>query len=184
MWILMADLTLSSRTMIRPYEGDFFSTPTLTRDASTCASTATIKVGQVVQFDIVSETASHRLVRASTAAGHPNLSTNFAGIAAMSDASDGSTLSANGARPLTIWPATPGKRFLFPTKIAGTASTLMGTALALGYDSTLAIHYLAANSTAGDLRVRVTDVINPGDTNGLVVGYFLSTAVSPTVAPR
>lgn len=178
------DITLSSRTIIRPYESDYFGSPCFTTDASTCASTATIRVGQVVQFDIVSETASHRLVRASTAAGHPNLSTNIAGIAAASDNSDGSTLAANGARPLTYWPAVPGRRFLFPTKIAGTASTLIGTGLALGFDSTLGIHYLAANSTAGDLRVRVTDVINPGDTNGYVVGHFFSTAVSPTVWPR
>lgn len=180
----MADITLSSRTIIRPYSGDYFGSPVLTRDASTCASTATIKVGQVVQFDILTESASHRLIRASSAAGHPVLSSGIAGIAAASDASDGSTLSANGARPLTFWPAIPGRKFLFPTKIAGTASTLIGTGLALGYDSSLGIHYLAANSTAGDHVVRVTDVINPGDTNGFVVGVFYSTAVSPGVSPR
>jgi hypothetical protein len=180
----LADITLSSRTMIRPYLSRAGQPLTLTRDASTCASTATIKVGQVVQFDIVSETASHRLVRASTAAGHPNLSTNIAGIAAASDASDGSTLSGEGARPLTFWAADPNTEFLFPTKIPGTASTLIGTNLALGYDSTLSIHYVMSNSTAGNQRVAITDVINPGDTNGLVVGRFLSTAVSPAVWAR
>jgi hypothetical protein len=180
----LADITLSSRTAIRPYRVRAGQPLTYTRDASTCASTATIKMGQVVQFDILTETASHRLVRASTAAGHPNLSTNYAGVAAASDASDGSTLAANGARPLTFWAATPATEFLFPTKIAGVASTLVGTGLALGFDSTLGIHYLAANSTAGDLRVTVTEVLNPGDTNGYVAGVFFSTACSPAVAPR
>lgn len=180
----MAQITLSSRSIITPYRSRAGSPLTLTKDASTCASTATIKVGQVVQFDIVSETASHRLVRASSAAGDVVLTTNVAGIAAASDTSDGSTLSGNGARPLTFWAQDPNTEFLFPTKIAGTASTLVGTALALGYDSTLGIHYLAANSTAGDRRVWVTEVPSPGDTNGFVVGRFTSTAVSPTVWPR
>lgn len=157
----------------------------MTADASTCVSTAAIKVGNVVQFDIVSDTASHRLVRASTAAGHPNLSTNIAGVACASDTSDGSTTGlGDGLRPITFWAADPNTQFIFPTKIAGTASTLRGTALALGFDSSLGIHYLAANSSAGDLRVWVTDVINPGDTNGYVVGRFFSTAVSPRVWTR
>lgn len=179
----MADITLSTRTIIRPYRSRAGSPLTLTRDASTCASTAVIHLGNVVQFDIVSESASHRLVRASTAAGHPNLSTNIAGVAAATDTSDGSTLSANGARPLTFWAADANTEFLFPTKVA-TASTLEGTNLALGFDSTLGIHYLTANSTAGDRRVQVTEVPNPGDTNGYVVGRFLSTAVSPAIWPR
>lgn len=177
---IVADITLSSRTIIRPYTGDYFSQPVYTRDASTCASTATIKVGQVVQFDVPTETASHRLIRCSSAAGHPLLVLNVAGVAAASDTSDGSTLSANGARPLTFWPALPGRKFLFPTKLA-TASTLIGTDLILGFDSTLGINYLSNGSTAGDRRVTVTDVINPGDTNGFVVGTFQSSAVSNAI---
>ena len=169
--------------MIRPYRSRAGSPLTLTRDASTCASTATIKVGQVVQFDIVSETASHRVVRASTAEG-VILTTNVCGIAAATDASDGSTLSANGARPVTVWAADANTEFLFPTNIAGVASTLVGTGLALHWDSTRTIHFLGANSTAGNLRVWVTEVPNPGDTNGYVVGRFFSTAVSPAVWTR
>ena len=136
-----------------------------------------------MQFDILTETASHRLVRASTAAGHPNLSTNFAGIAAGSDTSDGSTFNATTRRRMSYWAADENTEFLFPTKVV-TADTLVGTALALGFDSTLGFHYLAANSTAGDRRVWVTEVENPGDTNGRVWGRFTSTAVSPISLSR
>ena len=154
------------------------------RDASTCVSTSLIKVGHVVQFDILTETGSHRLVKASTG-GYPNLSTNIAGVAAAADESDGSTAGlGDGKRPISFWAADKNTEFLFQTNIAGTASTLVGTGLALKFDSTLNCHYLAANSTAGDQRVTVTQVINPGDTNGFVVGRFFSSAVSPAVDPR
>lgn len=180
----MADYTLSTRTVIRPYRTRAGSPATLTRDASTCASTALIKVGRVVQFDIVSETASHRLVRASTAEG-VILSTNIAGIAAATDTSDGSTLGlGEGKRPIQFWAADAATEFLFPTNIAGVASTLVGTGLALTWDSTRGVHFLAANSSAGNLRVWITEVPNPGDTNGYVVGRFFSTAVSPVVWTR
>jgi hypothetical protein len=56
--------------------------------------------------------------------------------------------------------------------------------MSLEFDSSLAIHYLRANSTAGDQRVRITEVINPGDTNGYVAGVFLSSACSPAVCFR
>lgn len=168
--------------MIRPYRVRAGQPLTLTRDASTCASTATIRVGNVVKFDIVTETASHRLVRASTTAGI-DLSTNIAGIAAQSDTSDGSTLSANGARPLTFWAADQNTEFLFPSKIAGTASSLVGTILILGWDSTNQIHYADAGQGSSG-RIYCTEVITVGDTNGWIVGRFLSTAVSPAIWPR
>jgi len=174
----MSDITLSSRTGIRPFRSRAGSPRIVTYPAaSTCASTARIVAGQVVQLDATS-TSNHKIIRASTAAGHPNLSTNIIGIAAQSD--DGTVTDP----PLSVWAQDGNTEFIFPTKIAGTGSSLVGTALALGFDSTLAIHYLAANSTAGDLRVWVTDVLNPGDTNGYVVGRFFSTAVAPAVWTR
>lgn len=174
----MADVTLSSRTGIRPYRSRAGSPRIVTFPAaSTCASTARIVSGQVVQLDATS-TSNHKVIRASTAAGHPNLSTTIVGVAAQTD--DGTTTDPM----LSIWAQDANTEFIFPTKIAGTASSLVGTALALGFDSTLAIHYAVANSTAGDLRIWVTDVINAGDTNGFVVGRFVSTAVAPAVWTR
>ncbi len=174
----MADITLSSRTIIRPYRTRTGSPRVQAVPvASTAASTARIVMGQVVQTDATS-TSNHKIIRCSTASGHPNLSTQIVGIAAQSD--DGTVTD----QPISVWMADGDTEFLFPTKIAGTGSSLVGTALALGYDSTLTIHYLAANSTAGDLRVWVTDVIGAGDTNGYVVGKFFSTAVAPLALTR
>lgn len=174
----MADITLSSRTMIRPYRTRTGSPRIVTFPAaSTAASTARIVAGQVVQTDATSSSA-HKIVRCSTAAGLPNLSTQIVGVAAASD--DGTETDPK----LAVWVADGVTEFLFPTKIAGTASTLVGTTLGLGFDSTLSIHYLGAQSSAADCRVWVTDVIGVGDTNGYVVGKFFSTAVSPVVLTR
>jgi len=182
----MADNVLSSRTTIRPYRTRTGSPRIVTPDASTCANAAAlIKVGQVVQFDATSS-AAHRVVQASTGTS-PNLSTNIVGVAAQADTSDGSTLGlGEGKRQLSIWAADPTTEFLFPTNIAGTASTLVNTGLALKWDSTLGIHYAVANSTAGDQRILVTEVPSHmlGDTNGFVVGRFFSTAVAPAIAAR
>jgi hypothetical protein len=185
MWF-MADRTLSSRTTIRPYRARGSSPRIVTFDASTCANAAAlIKSGQVVQFDATSS-ATHRLVQASTGA-NPNLSTNFVGIACGNDTSDGSTTGqGEGKRPISVWAAEPNTEFLFPTNVAGTTPGLVNTAMALKWDSTLGIHYAVANSTAGETRITVTEVPDwtVGDTNGFVVGRFLSTAVAIAISPR
>lgn len=181
----MADRTLSSRSMIRPYRTRTGSPRIVTPDASTCTTANLIKEGRVVQFDATS-TATHRVVLASTG-GSPNLSTNIVGIAAQPDASDGSTLNlGDGKRPISVWAADGATEFLFPTNVAGTTPALVNTGMALKWDSTLGTHYLVANSTAGDQRVWVTEVPADlmGDTNGYVVGRFLSTAVAPAIWPR
>ena len=152
-----------------------------TPDASTCAAGAQIRVGQLVQFDTTSS-ATHRIVRSSTGTT-PLLSTNFVGVAAADDTSDGSTLGlGEGKRQISVWGAMG--EFLFPTNIAGTASTLVNTALALKWDSTLGIHYAVANSSAADQAIWVTEVIGVGDTNGLVAGRLFSTRVAPAIANR
>ena len=178
----MAQISHSSRTGIFAFRTRTGSPRIISPDASSAASTALIQAGQVVIFD-ATDGFTHRVVRASTAAGHPNLLANIAGIAAASDTSDGSTTGlTNGARRISVWAADGETEFLFPSKISAVASTLVGTALALGFDSTLGFHYLVANSTAGDRRVWVTEVQNPGDTNGFLWGRFTSSAVSPAVA--
>ncbi len=181
----MADYTLSSRTIIEVYRTRSGSPRIVSPDASTCTTANLIKVGHVVQFDATS-TATHRIVLASTG-GSPNLSTNIVGIAAQADTSDGSTLGlGERKRQLSVYAADPATEFLFPTNIAGTASTLVNTGLALKWDSTLGIHLAVANSTAGDQRIWVTEVPDwsLGDTNGFVVGRFLSTAVAPAINGR
>lgn len=174
MWY-MADITLSSRTIIRPYRCATGSPKTFTYQLSTCPATGVIKVGNVVQGDTNVASNDFRLRRS---AGAPNiLSTVFYGIAAASDDSDGSTTSL-GTKTLTIWRADADTEFLFPTKSV-TASTDTNKLGGLDWDSTLGIAYaVPSNSTAGDARIRITEVINPGDTNGYVAGVFLSTATA------
>jgi hypothetical protein len=176
----MADISLSSNTVIRPYRTRTGSPRIVTfGGASTAASTSVIRVGQVVSFDLTS-TSAHRLVRCSTAAAGI-LSTSIAGVAA-----GGFTPSAGtgSSADISVWAADGATEFLFPTKIAGTTPELLGTIMGLNYDSSLAINFLATNSTAGDQRVRVTEVVGVGDTNGYVAGVFISSACSPAVCQR
>ena len=183
----MADLTHSSRSIVRPYRTRTGSPRITSLQESTAASTALIAVGNVVSFDLT-DSAAHRIVRCSTSAGvTPILSTSIAGVAAEASTSDGSTtgLSNRLNRRLSVWAADPGTEFLFPTKVV-IDSTLVGTGLELSWDSTLNIHHVSANSTAGDQRVWVTDIPpgTQGDTGGYLIGKFFSTAVSPAVTLR
>ena len=181
----MADVTHSSRSYVRFYRSRFGATPCKGYQESTAASTAVIGFGQVVQFD-QTDSAAHRIRRASTAVGAaPFLGTNVVGVSASASTSDGSTtgLANNSARQILVWEATAGVEFLFPTKVV-IASTLVNTGLELSWDSTLSFHHVSANSTAGDLTVRVTDVIpgTVGDTGGWLVGRFFSSVVAPSVS--
>lgn len=175
----MADITLSSRTAVRPYRSRAGSPRILTPPAaSTRASTAAITAGVVVQFDLTSS-GGHKIIRCSSAVATALQSTTIAGVAAASDPNDGTV-----DPKLSIWAADANTEFVFPTKIAGTASTLIGTPLSLCWDSTLNINYAMASSSAGTEAIWCTDVINPGDTNGYIVGKFFSTRVSPAVWTR
>lgn len=181
----MPQLGNSTATRIRPYRarlglGTFpiahFQESTIVAGN---ASSDAIKVGDVVQFDVNVATAAHRLVRASTMANVPNVvSTALIGIAANTPASTATATTPGPTGGVAVYLATPGVEFLFPTKLAGAShvSSLVGSRRALGYDSTDNIFYLdVGNSTAGDASVIVTEVVDAGTTNGLVVGRFIST---------
>lgn len=180
----MADVTHSSRSYVKAYRSRYGSAPTNSYDESTAASTAVVGFGQVVMFDATNG-ATHRIVRCSTANGAaPILASNIVGVAAQGSTSDGSTsgLDSEG-RKLSVWEAAPDVEFLFPTKVV-IASTLVNTGLELSWDSTLGIHHLSANSSAGDLTVRVTGVIpgTVGDTGGYLLGRFYSSVVAPAIS--
>jgi hypothetical protein len=180
----MADYAHSSRSQIRVYRTRTGSPPCKTYDESSAASTAVIAGGQVVMFDPTAASA-HRIVRCSTANGAtPIQPVNVVGVAAGGTGSDGSTGTlGTEARKLSVWEAAPGVEFLFPTKVV-IASTLVNTGLELSWDSTLSIHHVSANSTAGDQVVRITGVVpgTVGDTGGFLIGRFYSSVVAPTVS--
>jgi hypothetical protein len=180
----MADYTHSSRSAVRVYRSLHGSPPVNSYEESTAASTAVIQTGQVVMFDALSS-AAFRVVRCSTASGAaPIQPSNVVGVSAQGSTSDGSTngLGTEG-RKLSIWEAANGVEFLFPTKVV-IASTLLNTGLELSWDSTLGIHHVSANSTAGDCIVRITGVVpgTVGDTGGFLVGRFYSSVVAPAIS--
>jgi hypothetical protein len=190
----VADKTNSSRTTPRPYRSRHGTYQFKTFEESTCVSTATIRYGDVVQFDVNSGTAAHRIVKSSTMANVPNvLSSAFLGIAMDTSTSDGSTTgllsSAVGqfnanSKVLNVCLATPGTEFWFPTKSSVVTSTCLGTRRAIAYDSTLSMFYVdIGNSTAGDATVIITDIPEPGnDANNPVIVKFLSTATARLIS--
>lgn len=176
----MAQISLSSNTVISPYRSPHGAPRIVTfGGASTAASTSVIRPGQVVSFDLTA-TSAHRLVRCSTAAAGI-LSTSIVGIAAQGFTP---TAGTGSSQTVSVWAADGQTEFKFPTKIAGTTPEMVGTIMGLDYDSSLTIHFLSVNSTAADQRVRITEVIDAGDTNGYVAGVFISSACSPAVCAR
>lgn len=180
----MADLTHSSRSCVTVRRSASGSPVTKSYQESTYAAGGGIAFGQVVQFD-QTDTAAFRIRRASTMTGQaPFLGTNIVGVAAEASTSDGSTtgLSDYRNRTISVWEATLGTEFRFPTKLV-IASTFVNTGLELSWDSTLFFHHLSANSTAGDQTVIVTG-LEPGtvgDTGGYLYGRFMSSVVARAV---
>ena len=191
----MADKTNSSRSTPRPYRvrgGSDFSF--IRFEESTAVSTATIRYGDVVQFDVNVATAAHRIVKSSTMANVPNvISTALLGIAVETSTSDGSTtgllssavgFASPNNKTILVCVANPATEFLFPTKSSVVTSTCIGTRRAIGYDSTLSMFYVdIGNSTAGDATVIITEIPEPGnDANNPVVVKFISTNTARIVA--
>ena len=184
----MAQVVHSTRTVVLPYRKQSGGSYRIRHFyESTAISTAVIRAGDVVQFDVNVSTANHRIVKSSTMANVPNvLSTAFLGVAAETSTSDGGTTGLDtNQRKIGVYLANPDTEFLWPTKLGGAnhLSSLVGSRRAIGYDSTLGMFYCdAGNSTAGDASLVVTDVIDAGTTNGFVAAKFLSTACARLIS--
>lgn len=183
----MADVTFSTATICRPYQTQAGCARIRYFEESTAASTSLIAYGQVVSLDVAQATAGHRIVQCSSAEG-VLLSTSVVGVAA--EASTGvktmnSTAGSTNAE-LGVYVADQQTEFLMPFKGTIASSLAGGVALELGWDSTNRHNYVGPNSTAGDRRFWVTQVLpgTAGDTNGFVVGKFTSTIVPAFVANR
>jgi hypothetical protein len=166
------------------YRSRYGSPPTASYDESTAASTAVIGFGQVVFLDDT-DGATHRIRRCSTAAGRL-MPANIVGVSAgagNATAAGSSNSLGTEDRKVSVWEAAPDVEYLFPFK-GVIASTLVNTGLALHWDSTLAIHEVAANSTAANLTVRITGVQpgTVGDTGGYLIGRFFSSVVAPSIS--
>jgi len=181
----MADWTPSTASGIRPYRSPWGSPIIRSFQASTCASTATIRAGAVVTLNTVVSTGGSRIVLApSSGGGGANLLqvgiTSLIGVALESDTSDGSTTGLSNVENRTISVALADPAIEFIGFLAGdgpAASSLIGTNKALRFDSTNRIHLVdSTNSTAALAAVKITDIPSYAlnDTRGPVVFKFLS----------
>jgi hypothetical protein len=160
---------------------------------STAASTAVIKVGDIVSRDTTVSTGGVRIRRAYAAGGNGSnllaIGQNIVGIAAEASTSDGSNSglvdpAANpGAvvnRKIGVFVAEPGADFLIYQTNGIAASSNNGEDFAVRYDSTNHVFLLdSTNSTAALVTVTQTAVpeASDGDTNGPVYVKFLSSNV-------
>jgi len=149
--------------------------------ASTGMSSAgSISVGQVVALDYRGVSTSFHKVYGITYSSFAQVSTQGAvvGIAGSSHAANTEHLKL-----VTIYEANPLCEFVANTKGAAVASSHVGSARTLAWDSTLSIAYVDLGaSTAADNRVIVTGLHNCeiGDTGGQVTFKFLSSDFAST----
>lgn len=160
---------------------------------STCASTAVIKLGDVVVRDTVTSTGGLRVRRAATSGGGgANLlliGQTIIGIAAEAGVSDGATgqVDPSSAAPgsyipnqVGIFVAEPGCEFVGYLSAGASASSNNGDDFAVRYDSTNHVFMVdSTNSTAALVTVKQTGIPQgtEGDTNGPIYFKFLSSNV-------
>ena len=163
----MAEITLSSGSICRPFRSPWGNFPTKSMQCSTGVSSAAINIGRMVTLDWSGSTNCQR-VKASTADNF------FFGVGIAAQTVSGST-AVTGSE-ISVWEANPMVEFRAATKGAALASSNVGLRKTLHWDSTLAINYVDLTaSTAADWRVIVTGLIgNEGDTGGEVSFRFMS----------
>lgn len=163
----MADLTLSSGSICRPYRSPWGAFPTRTMPCSTGISSAAIYTGKRVTLDWTGSTTAGKII--------PSTAQNcfyLVGIAAQTVS--GSTAVTNSE--CSVWEANPLVEFRAVTKGNTLASSHVGLHKKMMFDSTLNIEYVDLTaSTASDWRVVITGLIdNEGDSGGAVSFRFLS----------
>lgn len=205
----MAHINGSSNTHMRPVRAPYGSPAIRFYEESTCASSKTIAVGDIVTFDTVVTTGNLRVVVAPSSQGAAgNLLENgivsLVGVAVTESTSDGDVvgLSSNGARPnparmIGVAIADGLTEFAINISSVGAtprvvSSTLAGVTYpiecirtAVGQRKGHGVWFLSSTnlSTAADLSFVVTDVPSEsiGDSGGIVYGKFLSTMVHRSV---
>lgn len=168
----MADFTLSSGSICRPFRSPWGAFPTRTFGVSTGISSAAIHLGRPVTLDFTEagNTSNAHFVKPST------LDNSFylAGIAA--SAASGSTAVAG--TEISVWECNPMVEFKAVTKLGTLGSSQVGLTKKLTWDSTLNIAYVDLTlSTGTDHRVVVTQLIDAqGDSGGYVAFRFITDA--------
>lgn len=168
----MADFTLSSGSILRPFRSPWGAFPVRHMPISSGISSATIHLGRIVGLDVTTSTNGNQIVPSSQTAGVV-VSTAIVGVAAESPNAAGSTTTRGTEIP--VWEANPNVEFRAHTQGALLAAANIGTGYALVWDSTLNIHKVdLGNSTAAVLRAVVTELIDAiGDSGGAVAFRFM-----------
>lgn len=169
----MADFTLSSGNICRPFRSPWGAFPMRGFTISTGISSNNIQLGRIVSFDANTATNGSRILPSSQTAGVV-MSTLIVGVAAEAASSNDSTAAAD--RVLAVWEANPMVEYRAHTQGAVLASSQVGALKAIVWDSTLTIHKVdLSNSTLINLRCVVTQLIDAvGDSGGAVAFRFLT----------
>lgn len=184
----MADWTASSNSFVRPYRSPFGAPQIRYFEASSAASTNTIRTGDLVQFDTSVTSASHRVAKASSTQGNAVNQlgingNNLLGVAMGPDPrTDPSTgMGINAKIGVALFDGVT--EFMAYVRGAGpVTSTMVGQPRAIIHDSTLRIWQIAStNSTAADHTAIITEVPDAyiGDTGAPVAfKIYISSLVS------
>jgi hypothetical protein len=163
---------------------------------STCASSAVIKLGDIVSRDTSVSTGGFRIKRAYHAGGNGGnllaIGQHILGVAVEGSTSDGSAtgLSSEGLgliqnRKIGVAVADPETEFVGHLSTGVAASSLIGQQKAVIYDATNHVFLVdSTNSTAALATVTITGVVDGtiGDTSAPVYFKFLSSNVDEAVA--
>ena len=169
----MADFTLSSGNVCKPFRSPWGAFPTRGFKVSTGASSATIHEGRPVTLDYTEagNTSNAGYVKASTG----DNTFYLAGIAAGTISGSSATV---GVTEVSVWEANPMVEFKAVTKGGTVQSSHIGLTKTLHWDSTLNIAYVDLGaSTATDHRVVVTGYAGDyaqGDSGGYASFRFIS----------
>lgn len=194
----MADWNISSGSKLRPYR-NYHSPQIRHYEESTAASSDVIALGDVVNFDTVVGTASHRIVRAPSSGGTgTNLMQvdiqSLLGVALQASTSDGGIVGLSSAvritgegRKIAVALATPDQEFIGYASTMAPASSaanliLVGREVPIVHDRTSKVYTLAtANATAALVAAVITEVPEHvlGDSGAYpLIFKFLSTNLS------
>ena len=167
----MADLTLSSGSVVKAHRTPWGAFHTRQYGVSTGISSAVIYAGRPVTLDytLANPTTNASYVKGSTA---PN-SFYLVGIAAETTPS-----TALAGQPVHVYEANPMAEFSAVTKLGTLQSSQVGLTKKLDWDSTLNIAFVDLTaSTATDHRVVITQLLDAvGDSGGRVAFRFISDA--------
>jgi hypothetical protein len=165
----MADYTLSSGSICRPFRSPWGAFPTRTFGVSTGTSSNGVVMGRRVTTDFAESnpTTNAGYVKGSTGPDHFYL----AGIVA----EKGNQSSAVASTPVCVWECNPLVEFRAATFGGVLASSNVGQTKKLTFESTLQVELVdLTGSTAADHRIVITQLIdNPGDSGGYVAFRFV-----------